>query len=370
MHTINNLVAGRSMALMVQSMLHQRRRGSFLQASIGGGHACNYASEGVAGSVATAERMLPPQPKRSLVPESPPPSPQNLFLLHDFVYNSQRLVVLTGAGASTECGIPDYRSPHGAYSSGFKPITHQDFVSSEGSRRRYWARSYAGWRRFIGAQPGPTYNSLAKLEARGWVMGMITQNVDRLHYRAGSNPIELHGTTHHVICLDCGDLSDRYVFQDRVKALNPEWARAVEVLEKGEVGSDASFGMQQRPDGDLEIDDKFLQKENFNIPACQRCSGVLKPDVVFFGDNVPKARVDACLAMIHGADSLLVVGSSLMTMSAFRLVRAALEKGAPIAIVNIGPTRADDIATLKIEAQSGEILPRVLDLGSFNISSS
>lgn len=328
----------------------------------------NYATGTVAGSVAVAEK--PPPPEASVVPESPPPSQYDLRRLYDFVNDSKRLVVLTGAGASTECGIPDYRSPNGAYSSGFKPITHQDFVGSEQSRRRYWARSYAGWRRFIGAKPGPTYISLQQLEAKGRVKGMITQNVDRLHYKAGSKPIELHGTTHQVICLNCGDLTDRHLFQNRVKKLNPKWARAVEALESGEPGSDASFGMKQRPDGDLEIDERFFRKENFHIPDCKICNGVLKPDVVFFGDNVPRQRVDFCMSLARSADALLVVGSSVMTMSALRLVRAAADMGSPIAILNIGPTRADDLAQLKINARSGEVLPWLLDMGSMSVPAS
>lgn len=331
-------------------------------------YATQTATQTGAGSVAAAEKIA--SLTNTIVPESPPPSEYDLQRLYDFVNDSKRLVVITGAGASTECGIPDYRSPHGAYSSGFKPMTHQDFVGSEQSRRRYWARSYAGWRRFISAKPGPTYTSLAQLEAKGRVTGMITQNVDRLHYKAGSKPIELHGTTHQVICLNCGDLTDRHLFQNRVKKLNPEWARAVEVLESGEAGSDASFGMRIRPDGDLDINEKFFRKENFHIPECKKCSGILKPDVVFFGDNVPRQRVEFCTALARSADALLVVGSSIMTMSALRLVRAAADMGSPIAILNIGPTRADDLARLRIDARSGEVLPRLLDMGSMSVPSS
>ncbi|KAG0575902.1 hypothetical protein KC19_5G038900 [Ceratodon purpureus] len=249
-------------------------------------------------------------------------------------------------------------------------MSHQDFVSSEQSRRRYWAGSFAGWRRFIGAKPGPTYLSLAQLETKGRVRGMITQNVDRLHFKAGSKPIELHGTTHEIICLNCGELTDRHLFQNRVKKLNPEWARAVEALESGEAGSDANFGMRIRPDGDLDIHERFFRKENFYIPDCKKCNGILKPNVVFFGDNVPKPRVDLCMSLARSADALLVVGSSVMTMSALRLVRAAADMGAPIAILNIGPTRADDLAHLKISARSGEVLPQLLDMGSMSVPSS
>jgi len=149
-----------------------------------------------------------------------------------------------------------------------------------------------------------------------------------------------------------------------------QWARAVEVLESGEAGSDASFGMRIRPDGDLDINEKFFRKENFHIPECKKCCGILKPDVVFFGDNVPRQRVEFCTSLARSADALLVVGSSVMTMSALRLVRAAADMGSPIAILNIGPTRADDLARLKIDARCGEVLPRLLDMGSMSVPSS
>uniref|UniRef100_A0A2N9GS70 NAD-dependent protein deacylase n=1 Tax=Fagus sylvatica TaxID=28930 RepID=A0A2N9GS70_FAGSY len=289
-------------------------------------------------------------------------------------------MVLTGAGISTECGIPDYRSPNGAYSSGFKPITHQEFLRSSRARRRYWARSYAGWRRFTAAQPSAAHVALASLEKAGRINFMITQNVDRLHHRAGSNPLELHGTVYTVVCLDCGFSFCRNLFQDQVKELNPKWAAAIESLDYGNPGSDKSFGMKQRPDGDIEIDEKFWE-EDFHIPTCQKCDGVLKPDVVvliplsymvtlkviFFGDNVPKDRADKAMEAAKGCDAFLVLGSSMMTMSAFRLVRAAHEAGAATAIVNVGVTRADDLVPLKINARLGEILPRVLDMGSLSI---
>ncbi|KAG9457147.1 hypothetical protein H6P81_001655 [Aristolochia fimbriata] len=303
---------------------------------------------------------------KDLVPHSDPPSSDNVNNLYQFINHSYKLMVLTGAGVSTEAGIPDYRSPNGAYSTGFKPITHQEFVRSIRARRRYWARSYAGWRRFTAAQPGPTHVALASLEKVGRINFMVTQNVDRLHHRAGSNPLELHGTVYSVICLQCGFSMCRDSFQDQVKALNPKWASAIESLESGHPGSDKSFGMQQRPDGDVEIDEKFWE-EDFLIPACQQCDGLLKPDVVFFGDNVPKDRANQAMEAAKGCDSLLVLGSALMTMSAFRLVRAAHEEGAKIAIVNVGTTRADEFVPLKIMARCGEIMPRVLDMGSMKI---
>ncbi|KAL5822216.1 hypothetical protein ACOSQ3_024098 [Xanthoceras sorbifolium] len=301
---------------------------------------------------------------KKVVPDADPPSSEEVNQLYQFFDQSTKLIVLTGAGISTECGIPDYRSPNGAYSSGFKPITHQEFVRSSRARRRYWARSYAGWRRFTAAQPSSAHIALASLEKAGRIDFMVTQNVDRLHHRAGSNPLELHGTVYTVACLDCGFSVSRDLFQDQVKALNPKWAVAIESLDSP--GSDKSFGMKQRPDGDIEIDEKFWEEE-FHIPTCQKCNGVVKPDVVFFGDNLPKDRAEKAMEAAKECDAFLILGSSLMTMSAYRLVRAAHEAGASTAIVNIGATRADDFVPLKINARLGEILPRVLDVGSLSV---
>eukprot|EP00250_Pteridium_aquilinum_P009090 c18435_g1_i2 orf=73-1227(+) len=302
--------------------------------------------------------------KRQIVPASPPPRADEIASLYHFVQSSHKLVVVTGAGISTESGIPDYRSPNGAYSTGFKPITHQEFVRSERSQKRYWARSYAGWRSFMSAQPGATHTAIAKLKSRGYIENIITQNVDRLHHRAGSNAFELHGSTHEVICLNCSDITSRHEFQDRVKELNPEWALALESLENGKAV--LSSGMQQRPDGDIEIDESFWEGK-FQIPTCQVCGGILKPNVVLFGDNLPKSRAESALSIISKADAVLVLGSSLMVLSAFRLAKAAHERGIPLGIVNVGSTRADELASLKIECRTGEILSKVLHHGCLDM---
>ncbi|KAK4493275.1 hypothetical protein RD792_017847, partial [Penstemon davidsonii] len=338
---------------------------------------------------------------KKLFPYSDPPSVEDVNLLYEFIDRSSNLVILTGAGISTESGIPDYRSPNGAYSTGFRPITHQvirrhvlqvtltsvflsfspnsfgiflpypfpffyfvkvlelhhfndqEFLRSNRARRRYWARSYAGWRRFTAAQPGPAHIALASLEKAGHINFMMTQNVDRLHHRAGSNPLELHGTVYVVACTDCGFSLPRISFQDQVKDLNPKWAEAIERLDY-DTRSDNSFGVKQRPDGDIEINEKFWEEE-FHIPNCEKCNGILKPDVVFFGDNVPKGRADKAMEAAKECDAFLVLGSSLMTMSAFRLIKAAHEAGAATAIVNVGVTRADDFVPLKINARLGEV---------------
>ncbi|XP_039038610.1 NAD-dependent protein deacylase SRT2-like [Hibiscus syriacus] len=232
--------------------------------------------------------------------------------------------------------------------------------TSSRAPRRYWERSYAGWRRFTAEQPGAAHVALASLEQAGRINFMITHNVDRLysklHHSAGSNPLELHGTVYSVICLDCGFSFFRNLFQDEVKVLNPKWAAAIESSDFGSPGSDKSFGLKQRPDGDIEILKPDLRYFHY-----------MKPDVVFFGDNMPKERADKAMEVARECDAFLALGSSLMTMYAFRLVRAAHEAGASTAIVNVGKTRADYFVSMKINARMGEIFPRVLNTGSLSI---
>jgi NAD-dependent deacetylase sirtuin 4 len=249
------------------------------------------------------------------------------------------LVALTGAGLSTESGIPDYRSPE-ALARSRRPIHGPEFERSEGVRRRYWARSALGWERMRLAQPNAGHRALAALERCGAVRAVITQNVDRLHHRAGSRKVtELHGALADVKCLSCGGLEDRDALQTRLLALNPGWT---------------SRSIASAPDGDAEVHTDAI--DGFAVAACAKCGGVLKPRVVFFGDSVPRATVDVAFAAVETAELLLVVGSSLAVFSGYRFLRRAVDCHIPIAIVNRGPVRGEEHAAVKIEASTGATL--------------
>lgn len=251
----------------------------------------------------------------------------------------RRFAVLSGAGCSTASGIPDYRGPQGALRKR-KPIEYQEFVRSEASRRRYWARSTLGFGTLAGARPNRAHDALAELERQGRVTGIITQNVDGLHGAAGSREVvELHGNIHFVRCLPCGERLSRAALQEVLLAANPALTAA-----RGEAA----------PDGDAEIDARLY--EDFVIPVCVRCGGMLKPDVVFFGENVARSVVDAAWQTLADAEALLIVGSSLAVFSGLRFVRGAAERDLPIAIVNLGPTRADELASVRMSADVGQTL--------------
>ncbi|HYW07890.1 MAG TPA: NAD-dependent protein deacetylase, partial [Longimicrobium sp.] len=244
----------------------------------------------------------------------------------------RRTVVLAGAGCSTESGIPDYRGPEGSLRTR-KPVQYGDFVRSEASRNRYWARSAVGWPRFSAARPNAAHHALAALEDAGIVRGIITQNVDGLHHAAGSRRVvELHGSLASVRCLGCGDARPRAEFQERLLAANAEWARRL----------DGAAAVESAPDGDADLPAWAL--ESFRVPPCAACGGVVKPDVVFFGENVPRAWVDDAWSLFAEAEVLLVAGSSLTVYSGRRFIYRAQENGVPIAVVNLGPTRADEMA--------------------------
>ena len=260
-----------------------------------------------------------------------------------------RVVALAGAGCSTESGIPDYRGPEGTLRRR-QPMQYREFVGSPEGRARYWSRSTVGWTRFSVARPNAAHVALAAMERAGALKGIITQNVDGLHQAAGSREVvELHGSLARVRCLDCGRSLGRDEVQERLLALNDAWLERLEGLRAGAVAS--------APDGDAELPAQELS--SFRVPDCDACLGMLKPDVVFFGENVPKPWVDAAWALLDGAELLLVVGSSLTVFSGRRFVYRAREAGIPIAIVNLGPTRADDLADVKVEARLGDVLPRV-----------
>ena len=253
---------------------------------------------------------------------------------------SGNMLVLSGAGLSTESGIPDYRGPTGLARRA-TPMTYQTFTGSAAARRRYWARSHLGWRHIARAAPNDGHRAVAELGRCGRLAGIITQNVDGLHQAAGaSEVIELHGSLHRVICLSCGQRTARADLHRRLAAANPDWAPE----------STAAIN----PDGDAVLADDVTK--SFRVADCLACRGVLKPDVVFFGENVPRPRAQACYAMVERASSVVVLGSSLTVMSGFRYVRHAAKLGLPVVIVNKGPTRGDTYATATLDAPLGQVL--------------
>ena len=247
-------------------------------------------------------------------------------------------VALTGAGVSTDSGIPDYRGPTSLRAT---PMQYSEFVGSAEAQRRYWARSCLGWRRIGQAQPNAGHRALADLETAG-LAGVITQNVDGLHAAAGSSRvINLHGDIASVVCLDCDARSARSTLQQRLAGANPQLDEP-QVLEHAEL----------RPDGDAVARDW----QQFRLVGCRQCGGKLKPDVVFFGESVPRARVEAAYALVEGADVLVVLGSSLTVMSGLRFVRHQVKGGRLVVIINRGPTRGDELASLKIDNGCSEML--------------
>ncbi len=270
-------------------------------------------------------------------------SPAVITELPEFIASHRRLFVVTGAGCSTDSGIPDYRDSDGQWKR-TPPVTYQAFMGEEATRQRYWARSLLGWPRFGHALPNATHHALAALEADGRVELLLTQNVDCLHQRAGSHTvIDLHGRLDQVRCMGCERRSPRELLQQRLLAANPGW----DALHAGIA-----------PDGDADLEADF---SSFNVPACEACGGVLKPDVVFFGENVPRERVAAVHEHLQRSDAVLVVGSSLMVYSGFRFVDAAAKAGLPIAAVNLGRTRADALLSLKVQMPCAQALAFLLD---------
>ena len=250
------------------------------------------------------------------------------------------ILVLTGAGVSTESGIPDYR---GEGRTERHPMTFDAFMGSEQARARYWARSYVGWSVIANAKPNGSHFALAQAESLGRISHIVTQNVDSLHQQAGSKKItELHGRLDKVVCMSCRGLLDRSKMDVLIEQLNP--------------GIQKDVSVEFTPDGDAEVE----ASANFQIPQCPSCFGILKPDVVFFGESVPTERVVSTMEQLERSDALLVAGSSLTVNSGMRFARAANKAGKPIVIVNVGPTKADDIAIAKIEAPTSVALEELL----------
>lgn len=263
--------------------------------------------------------------------------------LIDFLTAHQRVLVLSGAGCSTESGIPDYRDVNGGWKHP-QPVMYQEFVANHATRQRYWARSFVGWERIAGATPNRAHRALAGLESAGFLHGVVTQNVDGLHTRAGSRwVIDLHGRLDTVQCLGCGTLTPRADFQSRLLECNAHLANAAPD--------------RIAPDGDASI--PTPGDASVEVPACPACGGILKPHVVFFGEGVPPDRVAAAFRRLEEADALLVVGSSLMVFSGYRFVQAAVRVSKPVAAINLGRTRADEVMQLKIPAPCGAALAAV-----------
>lgn len=267
--------------------------------------------------------------------------PNDIERLDEFLRACPRLVVLTGAGISLASGIPTYRDQQGQWQHS-EPIKHQEFLQEPARRQRYWARSLRGWPGVRDAQPNIAHHALATLEQQGSVEALITQNVDRLHQRAGSRKvIDLHGRLDRVRCLECGAMHSREAIQKQMSG------------QKSQQCTQSS----PRPDGDVELPEEYIAA--MRVPSCSDCKGVIMPDVVFFGGTVPKPRVESCMDAVARADGLLVIGSSLQVFSGFRFCRRAAELGKPIAIINPGTTRADDIAQLKLKSDCGPLLEKV-----------
>jgi NAD-dependent SIR2 family protein deacetylase len=264
--------------------------------------------------------------------------------LREFIERHSRLFILTGAGCSTDSGIPDYRDADGGWKRA-QPVQYRAFMDEPLTRKRYWARSLVGWRWFGRARPNDAHRALAALEQQGRVGLLVTQNVDRLHQAAGSSAVvDLHGRLDIVRCMDCERRMPREELQQELLRRNPDWSEL-----------DARLA----PDGDADLEG--LDFSSFDVPGCAACGGLLKPDVVFYGESVPRERVDAAMEGVREADAMLVVGSSLMVYSGYRFAKEAAAAGKPLATLNLGRTRADELVSLKVVASCAEALAFLLE---------
>eukprot|EP00892_Ulva_mutabilis_P012172 jgi/Ulvmu1/9327/UM050_0077.1 len=297
-------------------------------------------------------------------PDISPVKEEDLEKLVRFFIEHRNILVIAGAGCSTESGIPDYRGPGGAYTrDGYKPMTHQKFMSNDANRSRYWARSFAGWMDYAHKEPNGSHVGLHRLRMRNWVSNIITQNVDRLQHACGTpNVLEIHGTNHETRCTTCQWATSRTHVQQMLKELNPgaeELFRAS--TSTGDItqtlhGASHKPSAPKRPDGDVELPGSG---EGFRFPDCPQCGGILKPDVVYFGDNVPQHKALWAAKMAQECDAMLLLGTSCTTLSVFRLVKAVHERGGEVAAVNVGPTRADALLSFSVAARIGEVLMRL-----------
>lgn len=278
-----------------------------------------------------------------------PGSPERLVEL----LRGRRIAVLAGAGCSTESGIPDYRGPDSKPRTR-APIQYLEFTRDERARIRYWTRSAVGWPRIANASPNPSHYALARLEQAGLLAGLITQNVDGLHFKAGSDRVvELHGSLSQVRCLSCGERLSRANYQERLLGANPAWAEHLQAI------LTRPADVESAPDGDAALPDHLAH--DFRVPPCAGCDGICKPDVVFFGENVPPDRVAEAWELFDSASVLLVIGSSLTVFSGRRFTERARAQGMPVGIINVGPTRADEFAAVKVEGRLGEVLPPLVE---------
>jgi NAD-dependent deacetylase sirtuin 4 len=276
------------------------------------------------------------------IPPNQSISHDDLQTLTEFIL-TRKPFLITGAGLSTESGIPDYRSPNGSYSKGHKPMEFKEFMASEKSRKRYWARNMNGFRMFVTVQPNIGHYSVAELQKGSFVGGIVTQNVDRLHQKAGATDvIDLHGNNHEVMCMGCRTISSRSDLQDRLVSKNFKFL---------------SDKLDWRSDGDAELTN--VDYDEFIVEPCLSCGGILKPNVVFFGENVKPGLPEEIKGKIEMSGGVLAIGSSLQVYSSFRFIRHAHSLGIPVAILNIGPTRGDELATHKFEGVCGEALDLV-----------